>query len=371
MTSKYKKAGKAGLRVEEAKPFSTISDIVAIETDAQMLEGAKGIAEATVIQPGFNKSRSRFYPKEVLKRDHKIFEGVKMFLNHPTRSESRERPERDIEKFVGVLTNVHAREDGSIAGTPIIHDPRFRETLQNLSESKLLGHMGLSIVASGKGRPGKAEGHSTIMVEGLTHGHSVDFVATPAAGGQVHVFESDDEIGENEMDLTELQEALATATKGLAAAETQRDEALDKLNVLESEKTELTRQIADFGKKEEARDRERLLTEAVATESAEVLSDNQKTQCAAHFHAASRPEEAMEAKVKGHVDEWVESITIDSRESKGRASRRSIRDNGPTKDGNGATNARQELYTNEKAQLMREGVSEADAERHAKEVACI
>jgi len=44
----------------------------------------KGRAQVIVIKAGFNATSDRYYPLEVLKRDYRIFEGQKMYADHPT-----------------------------------------------------------------------------------------------------------------------------------------------------------------------------------------------------------------------------------------------------------------------------------------------
>ena len=45
---------------------------------------AKGEADIVVIKPGFNTSKTRYYPADMLKRDYHVFEGVKMYADHQT-----------------------------------------------------------------------------------------------------------------------------------------------------------------------------------------------------------------------------------------------------------------------------------------------
>jgi cation transport regulator len=52
----------------------------------------KGRATVIVIKPGFNASEDRYYPAEMLKRDFKVFEGQKMYADHPTEAEDKARP---------------------------------------------------------------------------------------------------------------------------------------------------------------------------------------------------------------------------------------------------------------------------------------
>ena len=66
-----------------------------------------------VIESGFNKSGNRYYPKETLERDHDVFNGCKMFLNHQTKQEKRDRSERDTKEDVAQITATWV-EDGDV-----------------------------------------------------------------------------------------------------------------------------------------------------------------------------------------------------------------------------------------------------------------
>jgi len=56
----------------------------------------KGRATVIVIKAGFNATEDRYYPADMLKRDYKVFEGMKMYADHPTEEEDKARPERSI-----------------------------------------------------------------------------------------------------------------------------------------------------------------------------------------------------------------------------------------------------------------------------------
>lgn len=205
--------------------FQTISLTEAYDDD-------KGIATITVIESGFNKSKSRFYPADVLKRDAGVFAGAKMFLNHQTEAEAKQRPEGDLRNWVGSIQNLGVVEaDGKtkIQGQAVIIDPEFKEKLSLLKKAGLLSEMGVSIRAEGQARPMKENGQSYNHVESISKARSVDFVTYPGAGGRVNMLEadsfSDERREENKMQLTEaevtkLQADLATATAALATANT-------------------------------------------------------------------------------------------------------------------------------------------------------
>ena len=80
----------------------------------------------TIIRPGFNKSRRRFYPAETLRRDYRVFEGAKMFVDHATTREERERPEGSVRDWVASVKRLWVDGDGTIRATAAVPAHRYR-----------------------------------------------------------------------------------------------------------------------------------------------------------------------------------------------------------------------------------------------------
>jgi hypothetical protein len=152
---------------------------------------SSGVLQLKVIQPGFNKSKQRFYPASTLKRDYKIFEGAKMFADHQTDQEAKIRPEGSVNNWVANLRKVWVESDGTIKGEAVVIDPAFKEKLSALNKSGLITEMGISIRAAGVASQQEVDGVSTDYVESLVACRSVDFVTYAGAGGQVEAMESD------------------------------------------------------------------------------------------------------------------------------------------------------------------------------------
>ena len=153
----------------------------------------KGRATVIVIKPGFNTSEDRYYPAEMLKRDYKVFEGQKMYADHPTEQEDKDLPERSIKtgSWVAVLKDVTVDESGVVTGVAEIIEEWLKEKLSTLQKKGLLSEMGISINAVGNASKGKIDGKETLVIEELTGARSVDFVTEPGAGGAVTLYESD------------------------------------------------------------------------------------------------------------------------------------------------------------------------------------
>lgn len=136
-----------------------------------------------IIVAGMSKNK-RLYGEDVLKNAAPLFEGVKAFANHPTKAESKDRPERSVRDVTGWLSNVEYRE-GALYATR-----NFTRTQAGLDAWSLVeditsgrapaGLMGASINAVGRG---KASDDGVMIVESIDAVLSVDDVTTPAAGG--------------------------------------------------------------------------------------------------------------------------------------------------------------------------------------------
>ena len=151
----------------------------------------KGRATVIVIKPGFNATEDRYYPMEMLKRDYKIFEGQKMYADHPTEEEDEARPERSIRDWVATLSEVTCDEAGVVTGVAEILEPWLMQKLASLRDKEMLSEMGVSINAVGSATKGTIDGKETLVIEKLVAARSVDFVTEPGAGGIVTMYEAD------------------------------------------------------------------------------------------------------------------------------------------------------------------------------------
>lgn len=137
-----------------------------------------------IIEPGWGSSG--FYPAAVLERDGpKVFKsGLHMFVDHPTETEAREKPERSVRDIAAVLTSDAIWQEKGSHGPGLYADARvaapFREVLDDIAP-----HIGVSIRAAGTVKHGEADGQSGNIVESLVSAHSVDFVTVPGAGGAI------------------------------------------------------------------------------------------------------------------------------------------------------------------------------------------
>ncbi len=195
--------------VKEAEMRDYIIESISIPIAEVTAENiAQGIVPVRIIQPGFNSSKSRHYSASAVKDAAKIFEGAKQYANHATKSEEKERPERDIRDWVATLENVRVAPNGNAVGDARIHAGWFKEMVQNLHAAGTLNKLGVSINSIGKGSKQKIDGVETFAVESLVDHpfKSVDFVTEAGAGGQVGVKESPEILDVCIIDLARLKE---------------------------------------------------------------------------------------------------------------------------------------------------------------------
>jgi alkylhydroperoxidase family enzyme len=178
---------------------------------------ADGTIPIKIIAPGWGSSG--FYPADVLERDGpKVFtKGLHSYWNHPSASEERDRPERDLRDLAGVLTEDAHWDANGPAGPGLYSQARVAEQYRS-TVADLAPYIGMSIRAYGKAREGEADGRKGNVISELASARSVDFVTAAGAGGKIlELFEAagrplakgDDQVTEEEAKtLREMNEAL-------------------------------------------------------------------------------------------------------------------------------------------------------------------
>lgn len=135
-----------------------------------------------LITPGWGSSG--YYSTETLRQaaaDRVFPAGTHMYIDHPTESETWERPERTLRDLAAVLLE-DARWDESLQAL-VAEAVVFSEWRRALSE--MLEHIGTSIRAYAEAEQGEAEGRKGQIITRLTEGVSVDFVTHAGRGGKV------------------------------------------------------------------------------------------------------------------------------------------------------------------------------------------
>ena len=312
--------------IKESEPASESHDGRAFcDEFVPLTEAAReGVLPVTVIQPGFNKSKTRYYQAAALERDHGVFDGLKMYLDHPTKADERARPEGSIQDWVANLTETAIGPAGEVQGKAVIIDPAFQGKVDLLAERSQLGTIGLSIRAVGDVKNAVIEGVKTLSVEGLPAARSVDFVTEPGAGGRViteaeqSVYDLDlvnaERVRERRPDIIEtlrrefIQESSRpskedppmTDPKLLEEAQRVAKEAEDKAALAQHQLEESNKRLAEL----EAGEKRRLAQESVAKLVTEAkLPELVAARVTARFaEAAEASEEAIKAAIQEETD---------------------------------------------------------------------
>jgi hypothetical protein len=208
----------------------------AIDSDTvPLLEKAvrsDGTIPIKIIQAGWGASG--YYPKEVLMRDgSKVFApGLKMYWNHPTKTQEAEQPERSLRDLAGVLVSGARWDENGKAGAGLYADAKiFGDYAKSLNE--LAPHIGVSIRAMGKVKAGEAEGRKGTVIEAIAGAQSVDFVTAPGAGGKVlELFEAARDGSHEQPKTTEVSTMDEKSTAQLSEMEKQLTESKSEIDKL-------------------------------------------------------------------------------------------------------------------------------------------
>jgi hypothetical protein len=176
-------------------------------------------AKVVLIRPGVNKSETREWKPEALKRasEAHFWDGTKMFLDHQqTKGHLPSKVlNRSIKDMVSAIESTEVGPDGEIIGTVEFFNQEFYDFSKRAQK-----HMGPSVNLLFTGDVTKRRGRRFEVVESLEHSKSVDWVTDPGAGGAILEFiatEGEDDvewsevtadmIRENRPDLVEAFEA--------------------------------------------------------------------------------------------------------------------------------------------------------------------
>lgn len=337
-----------------------------------------GTVPLKIIEPGWGSSG--YYPKEVLQRDGaKAFpKGTKMNWNHPTPTEEADRPEGDLNALASELVSDARWMDRGPKGPGLYADAKVFEAYQ-APVNDMAPHIGVSIHARGKAMHGEAEGKSGVIIQEIFESpfNRVDYVTMPGAGGEIiTLFEaargnvsltpspSPEGRGENadktkagtvsakeatgsvasqstteeDMDLKELQESVATLQTNNQTLTTQNarlseqlairdakdmvERALEKVSIPDVTKNRLVEQLAmNPPMKDGLLDKETFaatIAEAVKTETKYLESVLGKGQIRGMGHGADEDdaEEDDENKVEESLTESFGALGLSERASK-------------------------------------------------------
>jgi len=177
------------------------NDITFVDVSEEKLTtpGGRSVdAIVKIIRPGPGNRRDRFYyTSEAIKNTIGIFNGTKMYKNHQTLQQIRESngQPRSVDDWVATIKEVWTNEAGEAFGGITFVDNHFYEKAKKGKDE-----LGVSVRGRVRARPGQINGQNYNVVEGFTHGESVDFVTEAGAGGGIAAIAESD-IMENDMEL--------------------------------------------------------------------------------------------------------------------------------------------------------------------------
>lgn len=151
--------------------------------DAEAAKSGRLLIE--IISEGIGSSGA--YPRKVLENavTERVWpQGTKVFIDHPTESETYARPARTVKDLVGRTTrDAYIDESGRIVTEVKIFKP-FRPLL---TDADFIQSVGMSIRAAAEVRPGEYEGKKTTVVTRLIPDvmNTIDVVTWAGRGGRV------------------------------------------------------------------------------------------------------------------------------------------------------------------------------------------
>jgi hypothetical protein len=163
------------------------SDKIVISTlfeGAKIVDPSKREIAGIILNSGVSQRRN-YYSPDVVEAATPMFEGVKMYIDHPAEKDAGKT--RSIRDWGATILEAHYDPEGKRTVAKIgIRDPWLWENrILPAHEGGYLNELGISINAVGPTKVGAMEGKNVRIVEGITKVFSADFVSEASAGGKV------------------------------------------------------------------------------------------------------------------------------------------------------------------------------------------
>ena len=340
---------------------------------------------------------SAYYPASVLERDVGLFEGAHCYIDHPTTTEQRTRPERSVRDLAGIVHNPRFIQNGP-EGTGSYGDVEVLEHWKPFIE-QVAPHTGMSIRASGLAKQATIDGKTLIAAEKFTRVRSVDFVTKAGRGGKLlQESERDGEpdvqvaarevvdrylkergLTEETVNAADFIEAMRGSTEGTQEDDMDLQEAQGKIRALEDRTKEMQETIdkAETGTKTLTEENQRLsealcvrdATDAVRTALLEEkdLPDVTKNRILATLPKAAPLKEGKldEKEFSTQIKETIEEETKYLHEATGRTSSAGITGMGASEAADDNTAAVKRLHDGALKRYLAEGYNKETAEQMA------
>jgi len=239
---------------------------------------------------------SGYYSPDVIKDavERGVFrKGVHSYMDHPTRTESGDRPERTLRDLVGVLDDDAVWNEAEQAAEVDmkVYAP-YRPLLTEMADD-----IGLSIRAMAEMKPGRVNGQDMPIITQLTEALSVDYVTHAGRGGRVlEVLESatraDAQIHESPEGEQQDHPVTSAGHVGESAPQTIHQE--KPMEITEARYAELTAAADRVTALEAAVAAEKQRAEAAEADARKVARDAYTAQVQAAVEASALPAAARE-----------------------------------------------------------------------------
>lgn len=146
---------------------------------------ANGTIPIKIIDAGWGSSG--YYSREVLQQaaNARVYAaGLQMYWNHPSKSDEKERPERDLRDLAGVLTEDARWEEQGPKGPGLYSRAKIFSAYRD-AVAEMGPYIGLSHYVWGESKQGEAEGQKGEIITRIVAARSVDFVTVPGRGGAI------------------------------------------------------------------------------------------------------------------------------------------------------------------------------------------
>lgn len=144
-----------------------------------------GTIPIKIIDPGWGSSG--YYSREVLQQavNARVYAaGTQMFWNHPSKTDEKDRPERDLRDLAGVLTEDAWWDERGPKGPGVYARAKVFSPYRD-AVAEMGPYIGLSHYVWGESKPGEAEGKKGNIITRIVAARSVDFVTVPGRGGAI------------------------------------------------------------------------------------------------------------------------------------------------------------------------------------------
>ena len=171
-----------------APSLTTLSEAAALTALVEVEGQPTGAVWAVTVIKAGDSLNGRHYPASTLEAAVPLFEGAKVFADHPSRDEERSRPERSVRDVIGWLQEAtwHAADQAIRAQLHLSEAAgALRQLLVDAWRGNRADLLGLSINAEGQIEESVQGGKRRRLVASISAVRSVDLVTVAAAGGRL------------------------------------------------------------------------------------------------------------------------------------------------------------------------------------------